>query len=262
MLFGKPPNCFFTGYADAILKNIYRALGQISALGILFINHGPECLHNALVNKLFGISDTFELEDLHSFDGELERKIEELKVRNNECLLEANIMPTNHIQENIPKFCNYYCLFSREAAIEQFRKGVASICSSIIEKPCCFKKYFAQNQTNTTLEELRVNLNFARSTEGTNAYEKEEDALIEFELFLLSMESPNSDVTVKDFLQFCTAMDRIPVMGFTKPIEVFFTHENKYPKASTCGLTLTLPYNVSTDMLIYSVKNGGTFGDH
>ena len=57
-------------------------------------------------------------------------------------------------------------------------------------------------------------------------------------------------------------MDRIPVMGFTKPIEVFFTHENKYPKASTCGLTLTLPYNVSTDMLIYSVKNGGTFGDH
>ena len=262
LLFGKPPNCFFTGYADAILKNIYRALGQISALGILFINHGPECLHNALVNKLFGISDTFELEDLHSFDGELERKIEELKVRNNECLLEANIMPTNHIQENIPKFCNYYCLFSREAAIEQFRKGVASICSSIIEKPCCFKKYFAQNQTNTTLEELRVNLNFARSTEGTNAYEKEEDALIEFELFLLSMESPNSDVTVKDFLQFCTAMDRIPVMGFTKPIEVFFTHENKYPKVSTCGLTLTLRYNVSTDMLIYSVKNGGTFGDH
>ena len=64
------------------------------------------------------------------------------------------------------------------------------------------------------------------------------------------------------FLQFCTPMDRIPVMGFTKPIEVFFTHENKYPKASTCGLTLTLPYNVSTDMLIYSVKNGGTFGDH
>ena len=69
LLFGKSPNCLFTGYADAILKNTYRVLGQISALGILFINHGPECLHNALVNKLFGISDTFELEDLHSFDG-------------------------------------------------------------------------------------------------------------------------------------------------------------------------------------------------
>ena len=240
LLFGKSPNCFFTGYADAILKNTYRVLGQISALGILFINHGPECLHNALVNKLFGISDTFELEDLHSFNGELERKIEELKVSNNECLLEANIMLANNIQENISKFCNYYCLFSREAAFEQFRKGVASICSSIIEKPCCFKKYFVQNQTNTTLEELRNNLKFVRSSEGTNAYEIEEDALIEFELFLLSMESPNSHVKVKDFLQFCTAMDRIPVMGFTKSIEVFFTHDNKYPKASTCGLTLTL----------------------
>ena len=159
------------------------------------------------------------------------------------------------------KFCNYHCLFSREAAIEQFRKGVASICSSIIEKPCCFKKYFVQNQTNTT-EELRVNLKFVRSSEGANTYEKEEDALIEFELFLLSMESPNSDVKVKGFLQFCTAIDRIPVMGFTKPIEFVFTHENKYPKVSTCGLTLTLQYNVTTDRLIYSVKNGGIFGDH
>ena len=56
---------------------------------------------------MVGIGDTVELEDLHSFDGELERKIEELKVRNNECLLEANIMLTNDIyiileyQENI-----------------------------------------------------------------------------------------------------------------------------------------------------------------
>ena len=151
------------------------------------------------------------------------------------------------------KFCNYHCLFSREAAIEQFRKGVASICSSIIEKPCCFKKYFVQNQTNTTLEELRVNLKLVRSSQGTNAYEKEEDTLIEVDLFLLSMESLNNDVKVKDFLQFFNFFfkrfssrdwNRIPVMGLTKPIEVFFTHENRYPKASTCGLTLTLSYNV------------------
>ena len=204
---------------------------------------------------------SFELEHLHSFNRELGTKIEELELRNNECLLEANIMPTNNIQKNITNFCNYHCLFSCEAAIAEFRKSVASIFSSLIEKPCCFKKYFAQNQTNTT-EELRVNLKFVRSSEGANTYEKEEDALIEFELFLLSMESPNSDVKVKGFLQFCTAIDRIPVMGFTKPIEFVFTHENKYPKVSTCGLTLTLQYNVTTDRLIYSVKNRGIFGDH
>ena len=91
----------FTGYADEILKYTYRALGQILVLDIFSIDNDPECLHNALVNKLFGISDTFELEDLHSFDGELGRKIEKPKVRNNECLLEANIMPINDIQENI-----------------------------------------------------------------------------------------------------------------------------------------------------------------
>ena len=92
-----------------------------------------------------------------------------------------------------------------------------------------------------------------RSSQGTNAYEKEEDTLIEVDLFLLSMESLNNDVKVKDFLQFFNFFfkrfssrdwNRIPVMGLTKPIEVFFTHENRYPKASTCGLTLTLSYNV------------------
>ena len=97
------------------------------------------------------------------------------------------------------KFCNYYCLLSHKAAIEQFRKGFASICSSVIEKPCCFKKCFVQNQTSTTLEELRVNLKFARFSEGTNVHEKEENSLIEFKLFLLSTESLSSDVKVRDF---------------------------------------------------------------
>ena len=97
------------------------------------------------------------------------------------------------------KFCNYYCLLSHKAAIEQFRKGFASICSSVIEKLCFFKKYFVQNQTSTTLEELRVNLKFARFSEGTNVHEKEENSLIEFKLFLLSTESLNSDVKVRDF---------------------------------------------------------------
>ena len=73
------PKFFFSNeHTSAILKNACRALGQISDIGILFINHGPECLYEPLVNKLFGDSDTFELEDLHSFNGEVGRNIEEL----------------------------------------------------------------------------------------------------------------------------------------------------------------------------------------
>ena len=71
------PKFFFSNeHTSAILKNACRALGQISDLGILFINHGPE--YEPLVKKLFGVSDTFELEDLHSFNGEVGRNIEEL----------------------------------------------------------------------------------------------------------------------------------------------------------------------------------------
>ena len=55
---------------------------------------------------------SFELEHLHSFNRELGTKIEELELRNNECLLEANIMPTNNIQKNITNFCNYHSIYS------------------------------------------------------------------------------------------------------------------------------------------------------
>ena len=84
------------------------------------------------------------------------------------CLLEANIMPTSYIEENISKFCNYYCLFPSEAVIDKSRKGITSICSSIIEKVCCFKKYFVQNTTDITLEEL--SLKFVRSNEDAYFY--------------------------------------------------------------------------------------------
>ena len=47
--------------------------------------------------------------------------------------------------------------------------------------------------------------------------------MLEVELFLVSLENSESTIKVGDFLQFCAAVDRIPMLGFAKPIEVFFT---------------------------------------
>ena len=52
----------------------------------------------------------------------------------------------------------------------------------------------------------------------------------------------------------------LPVTGFTKPIEVYFIDEHIFPKVSTCGLTLTLPLNITCDILSFAVKDRGPFG--
>ena len=88
----------------------------------------------------------------------------------------------------------------------------------------------------------------------------EEDAILEFELFLVSLEQGN-DIKIKDFLQFVAAVDRIPITGFYKPIEIFFVDLTIFPKTSTCGLTLTVPIHVTQEMVNFAVSDGGTFGN-
>ena len=69
-----------------------------------------------------------------------------------------------------------------------------------------------------------------------------------------------TELSVKDFLAFCTSCDRIPILGFYKSIDIHFTRENVFPKASTCGLILTLPLHVTAKMLSFCITEGGTFG--
>ena len=117
-------------------------------------------------------------------------------------------------------------------------------------------KYFTTGNKPCSLREVRENLKFIHSEEGTHIHDREEDAILEFELFLVSLKMKE----VKDFLQFVAAVNRVPVTGFTKPIEVYFIDEHIFPKVSTCGLTMTLPFNITCDMLSFAVKDGATFG--
>ena len=49
-------------------------------------------------------------------------------------------------------------------------------------------KYFTTGNKACSLRELRKNLKFIRSEEGTHIHDHEEDAILEFELFLFSLE--------------------------------------------------------------------------
>ena len=117
-------------------------------------------------------------------------------------------------------------------------------------------KYFLLGMRGRSLAELYSFLKFIRSEEGTSLYNQEENAIEVFKLFLLSLEQSTSALKVKDFLQFVAAIDQIPVSGFVKGIEVFFVNEKILPSASTCRLTLTLPIEVTQEMLEFAVRFG------
>jgi len=258
-LFGKKYESFFTAFPIAVMENQYFFLGQLCSLSIMHIGRGPECFHPILVNYLFGKTNLYSDLSTYSFEGELEFKISNVKSGNNEPLLDADIMPVKNQETNVFVYMNYFCIISKAAAINQFKSGVRSIIPDIFEKACCFERFFLNNKPILTLEEVRRCLKFERSEKGSNTYELEDKAIVEFEMFLMQLSRSGSDIDLSHFLRFVAAVDRIPFQGFSKPIEVYFTNERRYPTASTCGLYITIPVNVTIEMLITAMSEGITF---
>ena len=69
--------------------------------------------------------------------------------------------------------------------------------------------------------------------------------------------------SLSDFLRFVAGVDRVPLQGFGKNIDIYFEDNDKLSTASTssaCGLFMTVPYNITAEKLNFCVLNGGTFG--
>ena len=75
---------------------------------------------------------------LNQFEGELLYKIKQLESGDNTSIIDVNVVPSNDAAENIELFVNAFCIISKYAAIEQFRKGIFFICPKSLEYPCCF----------------------------------------------------------------------------------------------------------------------------
>ena len=171
LFFGKKSQALFNCAPQDIMDKKYKMLGQITALSILYINRGPECLHQSVVNSLFNTNDKNLILTEEQFDGELKVRVEELKRGDNSCLLDANIYPLSDISENIKMFCNYFCGISKASAIHQYKEGIASISTQILQHPCCFMKYFTTGNKPCSLREVRENLKFIHSEEETHIHD-------------------------------------------------------------------------------------------
>ena len=174
-----------------------------------------------------------------------------------------NVVPSNDAAKNIEQFVNAFCIISKYAAIEQFRTGICSICPKLLEYMCCFAKYFTDGKSGVTLENVCQIIKFVKTgKKGSNLYQHEEEAILEFEMFLLNLSNNESGVDLTDFLKFVAATNRIPIQRFGRPIEIFFVDTDRYQTASSCGLYVTVPLKVSVEKLLRSLKDGGTFGNN
>jgi len=169
LIVGEEGAKFFTALPNAVTKQQYKMLGQITALSIIHINRGPECLHELLVNCLFKEKNPPDFSQFTNYDGEFKFHIDKIKEGNLDSLLEVNIPPDYHNpNNNINSFGEYFFIISKFAAIEQYRKGIRSISRSILDHPCCFKKYFIKGTPLCSLQQLRKELSYKRSEEGSN----------------------------------------------------------------------------------------------
>ena len=149
-LFGASRYAFFSSFPAHISAKRYILLGQICARSILHIGRGPSCLHPLLVKAIFEHSLDVPIH-LNQFEGELLYKIKQLESGDNTSLIDANVVPTNGAAKNIELFVNAFGIITKYAAIEQFRKGIFSICPKLLEYPCCFSKYFTDEKPSVKL---------------------------------------------------------------------------------------------------------------
>ena len=95
---------------------------------------------------------------------------------------------------------------------------------------------------------------------GSNDYRQCEELICEFELFVAGMFNDNHEVKPEELLSFVTGSSSIPLQGFEKKTDIHFD-DVSLPKASTCGLVLTLPRTNIVEKLKIALTFAGGFGD-
>ena len=137
-------------------------------------------------------------------------------------LIESSIFLTNDITKNVELFLNSFCIISRYAAIQDFRRGFTSILKDF-DKICCLKRFFVYSKPTVTLADVRSIIRYVnRGKTGSSLLSKEKSAINEFKMLLLNLLQNVYDIDLSDFLKFaacvcvyvCVCVYALPPVGF------------------------------------------------
>ena len=112
------------------LSKTYFTLGQLTALSIIKIGHGPECLNDIIVLKLFQ-EHLPELLPALCFQG-FENSINQIYNRDYDLLLGLNIVSVKDNAVNKRRFIVTPTLIKPVSGIQEFKNGLLSIAPIIL----------------------------------------------------------------------------------------------------------------------------------
>ena len=260
---------FLSCKSQSLVERMYHKLGQLTGLAILTLGRGPECLHPAVVRAIFCIEQPVQIEEVD--DGALLKVLEEINIGKYDTLLTKDINVNGRSKDEIKKmFLVTELVFSKHAAISQFKDGLRSVSSNLVDSSNyeVMKSYLEENDRLLTFDSLMEIIDYPQlqsTEEGSNAHFQIKDAVGEFEMFLTAVEAGELSIdgtllNLGDFLVFCTGTDRIPPFGFATKLEVIF-EDRTLPKGHTCGLTLSVPLLNMQERFVTAFKFGGGFSD-
>ncbi|XP_076072986.1 G2/M phase-specific E3 ubiquitin-protein ligase-like [Mytilus galloprovincialis] len=278
----------FSHNIEALERKKYKMAGQLVAMSLVQGGPGLHCLHVNLYNMMFSIDDNNEIFEIQCLpDLEIVNILLELKSvedfqakdlflsKHGDWLVDQGISNAWSFKLNdkdalirqlIKQLIYYRCLAEASSFLEGLR-SVHGVFECISKHPLAFKALFCGECPQTTLQSLSEICSVNWSDDGTNYKYCEEVTIYAWELFLQAVEDKEIDVTFGDILVFITGAEYIPPLGFDKKIEIdFFSPvegETRFPFASTCGITISLPRNIShpdlSNLLVRAIKDSRGF---
>ena len=198
LFFGNEGRLLFRSATESVVEKHYRIIGQLSALAILHLRRDPHCFHPSVINYMFYSQADNEPQLVDHV--ELMDNISQIESGENSPLYECNSHPTQDRSKNVSLYKQHFMMISRSAGIEQFKQGLLSISFQFPKRGCCLEKCLVENQKCLTYHDVRSQIVFHKTAEErSNTAFCQENAIIEFELYLMSLEHGQNGVFLKDF---------------------------------------------------------------
>ena len=254
MLFGNAQKKLMSTSAQALERKYYYVLGQLAAISMSFVGRGPECLHEELVNYMFGspLSVDFTLDD-----AQFKSHLVDIEKGIIDCLYEASISPSDGKRKEL--YRNYFAIYKHSAAIVQFMNGITSISRELLTT-ASMKRYFVVRNVTLSASDILNLLDYQYEHElGSHGRLTEDDAVIELEFLITDLaDGKVENATIQDLLIFITTCDVIPPCGFGQKLSIFFTEKSCLATASTCELSMTIPLEKTRERTVLAITEEKT----